>query len=84
MARECKASGERYAKKWKVHDIIYPLEDDRGEDELVLYKVVKVSQEHETVTDCAMINCQLFKSVGNTHTLTGMVWKTLKPPSWVV
>jgi hypothetical protein len=49
--------------KWRGHD-------------LVLYKSTNVSTDHKDVSDGALVCAQLFNTVGNTHTLTDLVWDT--------
>ena len=62
------------ARRWQEHDVVYRLEedDDNGDDCLYVYKVLKVPSKHKDVP----IWRQLFKSTGNKHKLTDMVWKT--------
>jgi len=77
-ARRLSADDPAYNTKWKKHDVILRREDDSGEEELVLYKIVAVSADHEFVADDAMISCQMFCTRGTTHTLTDMVWNNFK------
>jgi hypothetical protein len=44
---------------------------------LVLYKIRKVSKEHKTVCDDALVSGQWFTREGNTHTLSKHVWDDL-------
>jgi hypothetical protein len=65
------------ARRLQEHDVVYRLEeDDNGDDCLYVYKVLKVPSKHKDVSDTEPIWCQLFKSTGNKHKLTDMVWKT--------